>query len=389
MFLLHQRRAQLLAAESQAQRSQLQHSYQAVLEENRRLRQDRLRSGVEIIWLQDANRTLRAQIQSLQMRPEDRGEEGQTGQTSTAVDMATQEPSDVPDLEEVPSPGATSQSLPQEALQVKEQMTPVHQEMQASSLVTPGDAVPDFNSPDDCQVPPSAHLMDAGAPHSDGAPLSILSHTPSCSDRRREDHPTDESGVNASRPPLTSELTIPQSSHPCLSRTPSPPEGGRSRPHRLGDLSDSGVSDVADSPPPHRRQRLRTRQLESLTSDVERFDSDSQDSDIDNYLREVERYQGESPHLTRPARRQGDDARVLWIHTSGNANLALEGNKMPRAKTDGRTGPHRRRPPRRQGGKQNHRGDDQTFPLTELFQPFALPRCMEQPPHRRGVEPLW
>ena len=210
--------------------------------------------------------------------------------------MATQEPSDVPDLEEVPSPGATSQSLPQEALQVKEQMTPVHQEMQASSLATPGDAVPNLNSPDDCQVPPSAHPMDAGAPHSDGAPLSILSHTPSCSDRRREDHPTDESGVNASRPHLTSELTVPQSSHPCLSRTPSPPEGGRSRPHRLGDLSNSGVSDVADSPPPHRRQRLRTRQLESLTSDVECFHSDSQDSDIDNYLQEVERYQGESPH---------------------------------------------------------------------------------------------
>eukprot|EP00064_Thunnus_orientalis_P006289 superscaffoldBa00000650_g6305 len=292
MFLLHQRRAQLLAAESQAQQSQLQHSYQAVLEENRRLRQDCLRSGVEILWLQDAKRTLRAQIQSLQTRPEDRREEGQTGQTSTAVNMATQEPSDVPDLEEVPSPGTTSRSLPQEALEVKDQMIPVHQEMQASSLATPGDAVvPDLNSPDDCQVPPSAHPMDAGAPHSDGAPLSVLSHTPSCSERRGEDHSTDESGVNASRPPLTSELTTSQSSHPCLSRTPSPPEGGRSRPHRLGDLSDSGVSDVADSPPPHRRQRLHTRQLKSLTSDVECFDSDSQDSDIDNYLQEVERYQ--------------------------------------------------------------------------------------------------
>eukprot|EP00064_Thunnus_orientalis_P012915 superscaffoldBa00002038_g12951 len=303
-------RAQLLASESQAQQSQLQHSYQAVLEENRRLRQDRLHSGTEILWLQDANRTLRTQIQSLQTRPEDRREEGQTRQTSTAVDMATQEPSDVPDLEEVPSPGATSQSLPQEALQEKEQMTPVHQEMQASSLATPGDAVPDLNSPDDCQVPPSAHPMDAGAPHSDGAPLSVLSHTPSCSDRRGEDHSRDESGVNASRPPLTSELTTSQSSHPCLSRTPSPPEGGRSRPHRLGDLSDSG---------------------------------------------EVERYQGESPHLTHPARGQEDDTRVLWIHTSGHASLALEGNKMPLAKTDGRTGPHRRQPPRRWGGNRNHR----------------------------------
>ena len=92
-------------------------------------------------------------------------------------------------------------------------------------------------------------------------------------------------------------------------------------------------------------------------------------------------------HLTRPARGQGDNARVLWIHTSGHASLALEGNKMPLAKTDGRTGPHRRQPPRRWGGNRNHRGDEQTFPLTELFQPFPLPRCMEQ--HRRGVEPLW
>eukprot|EP00064_Thunnus_orientalis_P016178 superscaffoldBa00003149_g16241 len=184
--------------------------------------------------------------------------------------------------------------------------------MQASSLATPGDAVPDL-SPDDCQVPPSAHPMDAGAPHSDGAPLS-------CSDQRGEDYSQEESG------------------------------------------------------------------LESLTSDVECFDSDSQDSDIDNYLQEVERYQGESPHLTRPARGQEDDNGVLWIHTSGNANLVPEGNKMPRAKMDGRTGPPRRRPPCWQGGKQNHRGDDQTFPLTELFQSFPLPRRMEQPPHRRGVD---
>ena len=385
MFLLHQRRAQLLAAEHQAQLSQLQHSYQAVLEENRRLRQDRLRSGCEILWLQDASRDLRAQIQSLQKRAEDRREEGQTGQTSTAVDVATQEPSDVPDLEEVPPPGATSRSLPQEAVEVKEQMTPVHQEMQASSLATPGDAVSDLNSPDDCQVPPSAHPMDAGAPHSDGAPPSILSHTPSCPERRGEDHITDESGVGASRPPLTSELKASQSSQPCLNRTPSPPRRGRSHPHRHGDLSDSGVSDVADSPPPHRRQRLRTRQLESLTSDVECLDSDSQDSDIDDYLQEVEGHQGESPHLTRPARGQKDDAGVLWIHTSGDANLALEGNKMPRVKMDGRTGPRRCRPPR----KRNHRGDDQTFPLSGLFQPFPLPGCMEQPPHRRGVEPPW
>eukprot|EP00064_Thunnus_orientalis_P003763 superscaffoldBa00000320_g3774 len=144
-----------------AQLSQLQHSYQAVLEENRRLCQDRLRSGTEL-WLQDANRTLRAQIQSLQTRAEDSREKGQTGQTSTAANMATQEPSDVPDLKEVPSPGATSRSLPQKALQVTEQMTPVHQEMQASSLMTLGDAVFDHRGPDDCQMPPSAQPMDTG-----------------------------------------------------------------------------------------------------------------------------------------------------------------------------------------------------------------------------------
>eukprot|EP00064_Thunnus_orientalis_P023800 superscaffoldBa00009389_g24061 len=201
MFLFHQCRAQLVATEHQAQLSQLQHSYKAVLDENCRLRQECLSSGTEILWLQDTNRTLRTQIQSLKRRAEDTREDGQAGQMSTTVDMATQEPSDVPDLKEVPSPIATSRSLPQEALQI-------------------------------------------------------------------------EGG--ACRPPLTGELNTSQSSHPCLNRTPSPPGRVRSCPHRYDNLSDSGVSDVSDSPPPRLRQGLHTRQLESLTSNVKCFDSDSQ-----------------------------------------------------------------------------------------------------------------
>ena len=452
MFLFHQRRAQLLAAEREAQLSQLQHSYQAELEENRRLRQNRLRSAVEIHWLREDKRILRTQLQSAQLNAEDRHKEGQTGQTSTAVDTAKKELSDVPDLKEVPHPGVTSRSLLPETAQVKEQMTPLHQEvqarslatpgnavadlissddceappsaplmdvgsppssgappsllsrcllqkaaqvkeqmspvcqeMQASSLATPGDAVADLASPDNCQAPPSAHLMDAGAPPSDGAPPSILSHTTSCPDRRWEDHSQAESGVGASGPPLTSELHALQSLHPCPDETPQ----GRSRPPRHGDLSDSGVSDVSDSPPPRRRRGLHTQQLEPPASNVDRFDPDNQNSDINDYLMEVECCPGDLPHPKRPARGHKDDPVVLWIHTSGDANLALEGNKTPRAKTDGRTGPLRRRPPRQRGEKQNQWDDDQTHPPADIFQPLLLPKWVEQPPHRRGVDPLW
>eukprot|EP00064_Thunnus_orientalis_P021576 superscaffoldBa00006633_g21741 len=83
----------------------------------------------------------------------------------------------------------------------------------------------------------------------------------------------------------------------------------------------------------------------------------------------------------RPARGQEDDSGVLWIHTSGDANLVLKGNKMPHVKMVGRTGPPRQQPPRQWGGTQNPRGDDQTFPLTGPFQLFPLSGGMERLPH--------
>ncbi|AWP04972.1 Hypothetical protein SMAX5B_022208, partial [Scophthalmus maximus] len=36
----------------------------------------------------------------------------------------------------------------------------------------------------------------------------------------------------------------------------------------------------------------------------------------------------------RPSRGRESDARVLGIETSGNADLALEGNEVPRARMD-------------------------------------------------------
>eukprot|EP00064_Thunnus_orientalis_P017909 superscaffoldBa00003947_g17995 len=156
MFLFHQHRAQLLAAERQEQLSQLQHSYQAVLEENRRLRHERLCSDTEILWLGD-------------------------------------------------------------------------------------------------------------------------------------DHSQDESGMGAFGPPLTSELYTSPSLCPWTG-----------------------------------------------------FHPHHEEEEVVLIAMGIKRYLGDLPHLMHPARGQEDDIRVLWIHTSGDANLALEGNKMPHVKMDSRAEPRRR-----------------------------------------------
>eukprot|EP00064_Thunnus_orientalis_P012207 superscaffoldBa00001845_g12241 len=57
-------------------------------------------------------------------------------------------------------------------------MTPVHQEMPASNLVTTGGAVSNLVSPDDWQVPPSAHSMDAGLhPHHEEEEVIFITMT--------------------------------------------------------------------------------------------------------------------------------------------------------------------------------------------------------------------
>lgn len=69
-----------------------------------------------------------------------------------------------------------------------------------------------------------------------------------------------------------------------------------------------------------------------------------------------------------PARGHEDDTRVLGIHSSEDVDPALKGKKKPCVKVNRRTGLGCQ-----QGWKHNYEGDDQTNPLTKLYEPYPLP----------------
>ncbi len=64
------------------------------------------------------------------------------------------------------------------------------------------------------------------------------------------------------------------------------------------DLREQHHSDDSDDAGPYREQGLRTRQLESLARDIERFDPSNRESTIEDYLREVERCLLDLPHAS-------------------------------------------------------------------------------------------
>ncbi|KAL7404872.1 hypothetical protein ABVT39_020166 [Epinephelus coioides] len=228
-----------------------------------------------------------------------------------------------------------------------------------------------------------------------------------------------------------------------------------------GDLQPSRVS----GPERHRSTRdissddldgpcLQTHQLESLARDIEQLDPSNRDTNVEDYIREVERCLLDLPHPSsreklkllwktttrsvnvfmeslppgtrdrysalcqalrdeyslftdttsatlhafaitqrkqespketrhlpmqeirryaqivweirvRPAKKPENDARVLGIQAAEDADLALEGSKMPRAKTATRAGPQRRQAPNRVDGR--NKGGGMRSEMKELI----------------------
>ncbi len=79
------------------------------------------------------------------------------------------------------------------------------------------------------------------------------------------------------------------------------------------------TSDDSDGPCPPREQGLRTRQLESLAKDIERFDPSNKESSIDDYLREVERCLLDLPN---PSSRE--KLKLIWKTTPRSVHIFME-----------------------------------------------------------------
>ena len=70
---------------------------------------------------------------------------------------------------------------------------------------------------------------------------------------------------------------------------------------------------------PPLREGIRTRQLESLSKDIERFDPDNRGSNIDDYLREIERCLLD---LANPSPRE--KLKLVWKTTARNVHAFME-----------------------------------------------------------------
>ena len=92
------------------------------------------------------------------------------------------------------------------------------------------------------------------------------------------------------------------------------PGAGRDDPYRGEPESDNSDSSAAPW-----RDGIRTRQLESLAKDIDRFDPDVRGSNVDDYLREVERCLLD---LASPSSRE--KLKLIWKTTARNVHAFME-----------------------------------------------------------------
>ncbi|KAF0039213.1 hypothetical protein F2P81_007448 [Scophthalmus maximus] len=329
MFLVFHHRAQLQATERQSQIARLQSENSRLQSENSSLqcgnydlRREVQHAQTELDRAQGECEIMFAGLQSAQRETENRCV-GQASQVSIAAKQATQK-SDIPDLYLV-SPNVRDDqriSLASEAnlsrrfefLRLRDETTPDQQEMHVRSRAAPDSAISNLVVIDEYRAPPSARSWVGSALRHGTTPPSGISRPSLRFDVRRDEYPEVRNSTG-SGPPLTSEL---RSRRVHDNRIPSPEPRGRSHSHCYGDLSDSGSSD-SDGPRAHQHQGLRTRQLESLARDIECFDPSSQDSNVADYLREIERCLIDLPRAT-----PREKLKLIWKTTARSVHVFME-----------------------------------------------------------------
>nr|XP_054602466.1 uncharacterized protein LOC129164898 [Nothobranchius furzeri] len=106
---------------------------------------------------------------------------------------------------------------------------------------------------------------------------------------------------------------------------PNPDLGPRSqhwepRAHqRYPALSETDPGSESEDDAPYRESGLRVRQIESLAKDIERFDPNTNESNVDDYLREIERCL-----LDLPAPSSREKLKLIWKTTSRTVHGFME-----------------------------------------------------------------
>lgn len=311
IFLINQRRAKLQLAEQSRIQAQ---------------------SHEEMTQLQEEVGTLREQLQATQRRE---------ARPSVSI-TANQDDQDLASLPErsrqvspVPNPTELDENtqLRLELRAMKERAENLERQLRAPQTVEPAALVvlDSYQAPppahtsgmttpgalDTYRTLPSARLVDTGAPPSGGAPQSTLSRPSLLLDRGRGGYSEARNDTSDFGPHPACEPYASQSSRPRADWSSPPPSRRRERPHHQDEMSDYGASD--DDSWAHQRSGLRTRQLESLARDIERFDPSSRDSNIDDYLREIERCLIDLPHAS-----SREKLKLLWKTTARSVHVFME-----------------------------------------------------------------
>lgn len=329
MFLVYQRKTHLQAAERQAQIAQLQR-------ENASLQREAQRAQAEFDQAQEDLDLLRAEVRSAQQRTELKHGEDRPGQVSLAVGLKAEEMhGSLPGSDEIapsgpshhpfpsgnphdrePRPSLISEAALSRRMEAAQLSNPARQEARARSRAHFSSATSDLVVVDDYQAPPSGRSWEDRAPRYGAAPLSTPSHPRF--NIKGGDYPHARGGVDDSRRSLTRELGASRSPRRHVDHTPSPLPRGRSRAYRYSDPSDSGSSESDGQQSDHSRG-LRTRQLESLAKDIERFDPNSPDANIEDYFREVERCLVDLPDAT-----SREKLKLVWKTTARSVHVFVE-----------------------------------------------------------------
>ncbi|KAL7407083.1 hypothetical protein ABVT39_002598 [Epinephelus coioides] len=169
-------------------------------------------------------------------------------------------------------------------------------------------AAADLTIVDSYSAPHASHLVNPRFPVVESAPQSVFSRTtlrfndtvtPFWGD---EISPQAPRGTGNYGQAFTGDLQPSRASRPQCHRS-------------TRDIS----SDDSDGPFPPRGLGLRTRQLESLARDVERFDPINKDTNVDDYLQEVECCLLDLPH---PSSRE--KLKLLWKTTTRSVHVFME-----------------------------------------------------------------
>lgn len=84
-------------------------------------------------------------------------------------------------------------------------------------------------------------------------------------------------------------------------------------------VSDSDKSSLAHIPWTDQTPRIRFRELDSLAKEIESFDPDSENSNVDNYLRELEYCLSDLPHAT-----SREKLKLIWKTTSRSVHAFIQ-----------------------------------------------------------------